>query len=100
MYAIRSYYVFSTAIPRDGEDALAAESIKTRIRKMINEEDKLKPLSDNAISQMLEEENIQIARRTVAKYREQMKIVITSYSIHYTKLYDCLNLMVLVMRFI
>jgi len=67
-------YFFSTAIPRDGEDALAAESIKTRIRKMINEEDKLKPLSDNAISQMLEEENIQIARRTVAKYREQMKI--------------------------
>ncbi len=67
-------YFFSTAIPRDGEEALAAESIKTRIRKMINDEDKQKPLSDNAISQMLEKDNIQIARRTVAKYREQMKI--------------------------
>lgn len=67
-------YFFSTAIPRDGGEALAAESIKTRIRKMINDENKQKPLSDNAISKLLEEENIQIARRTVAKYREQMKI--------------------------
>jgi len=68
-------YFFSTAIPREGEDALAAESIKTRIRQMIQEEDKSKPLSDSAISDMLAEKNIQIARRTVAKYREQMKIL-------------------------
>ena len=68
-------YFFSTAIPREGEDALAAESIKTRIRQMIQEEDKSKPLSDSAISDMLAERNIQIARRTVAKYREQMKIL-------------------------
>ena len=68
-------YFFSTAIPREGGDALAAESIKTRIRKMIQDEDKSKPLSDNAISDMLAEENIKIARRTVAKYREQMRIL-------------------------
>ena len=68
-------YFFSTAIPRDGEEALAAESIKTRIRQMIQEEDKTKPLSDSAISEMLAERNIQIARRTVAKYREQMQIL-------------------------
>jgi len=68
-------YFFSTAIPREGEDALAAESIKTRIRQMIQDEDKSKPLSDSAISDMLAEKNIQIARRTVAKYREQMKIL-------------------------
>ncbi|WP_136810633.1 RNA polymerase factor sigma-54 [Desulfosediminicola flagellatus] len=68
-------YFFSTAIPRAGGDALAAESIKTRIRKMIQEEDKKKPLSDSAISNLLAERNIQIARRTVAKYREQMKIL-------------------------
>ena len=42
---------------------------------MIQEEDKSKPLSDSAISDMLAERNIQIARRTVAKYREQMKIL-------------------------
>ncbi len=69
-------YFFSTAIPRDGGDALAAESIRTRIKTMIQEEDKHKPLSDNAISQKLaKENNIQIARRTVAKYREQLKIL-------------------------
>jgi RNA polymerase sigma-54 factor len=67
-------YFFSTAIPREGEDALAAESIKTRIRKMIQDEDRAKPLSDSAISEILAKQNIQLARRTVAKYREQMKI--------------------------
>jgi RNA polymerase sigma-54 factor len=68
-------YFFSTAIPRRGEEALAAESIRERIRKMILDEDPYKPLSDNAISLKLAENNIEIARRTVAKYREQMKIL-------------------------
>ena len=68
-------FFFSTAIPRDGEDSMAAESIKTRILKMIQEEDKTKPLSDNDISDLLAKENIQLARRTVAKYREQLKIL-------------------------
>lgn len=75
-------YFFSTAIPREGEDALAAESIKTRIRQMIQEEDKSKPLSDSAISDLLAERNIQIARRTVAKYREQMKILPVKHRRH------------------
>lgn len=68
-------YFFSTAIPIQGKDALAAESIRERIRKMIREEDPHKPLSDNAISKKLQEDNIKLARRTVAKYREQMKIL-------------------------
>lgn len=68
-------YFFSTAIPREGRDSLASESIRERIRKMIQAEDPYKPLSDNAISLKLAENNIQIARRTVAKYREQMKIL-------------------------
>jgi RNA polymerase sigma-54 factor len=68
-------YFFSTAIPRQGEEALAAESIRERIRKMIQVEDPFKPLSDNAISLKLGEKNIKIARRTVAKYREQLKIL-------------------------
>ena len=67
-------FFFSTAIPREGGEALASESIKTRIRQMVQEEDKAKPLSDSAIAAKLAEKNIQIARRTVAKYREQMKI--------------------------
>ncbi len=69
-------YFFSTAIPREGGESLAAESIRTRIKTMIKEEDKHKPLSDNAISlKLAAENNIKIARRTVAKYREQLKIL-------------------------
>jgi RNA polymerase sigma-54 factor len=67
-------YFFSTAIPRQGGEALASESIRTRIKKMIMDEDKNRPLSDHAISMKLAENNIDIARRTVAKYREQLKI--------------------------
>jgi RNA polymerase sigma-54 factor len=67
-------YFFSTAIPVHGEESLAAESIRERIRKLILDEDPYKPLSDNAISKKLDKDNIQLARRTVAKYREQMKI--------------------------
>ena len=67
-------FFFSTAIPREGGEALAAESIKTRIRQMVQDEDKAKPLSDSAIAEKLADKNIKIARRTVAKYREQMKI--------------------------
>jgi len=75
-------YFFSTAIPREGEDDMASESIKTIIRKMIQEEDKDAPLSDNAISLQLAERNIKIARRTVAKYREQLKILPVKHRRH------------------
>ncbi len=68
-------YFFSTSIPREGSDPLAAESIRERIRVLIKDEDLHKPLSDEAISQKLAANNIQLARRTVAKYREQMKIL-------------------------
>ncbi len=67
-------FFFSTAIPRDGQESLASESIKTRIRQMVQAENKSKPLSDSAIAGKLADDNIQIARRTVAKYREQMQI--------------------------
>ncbi len=70
-------YFFSTAIQKEDGTSLAAESIKTIIRRLVNEEDKKKPLSDSAIAAKLEEKDIKIARRTVAKYREQMNILPT-----------------------
>ncbi|OEU58751.1 MAG: RNA polymerase sigma-54 factor, partial [Desulfobulbaceae bacterium S3730MH12] len=75
-------YFFSTAIPRTGGDALAAESVKARIRQMIQEEDKAKPLSDNAIAVKLAGQDIKIARRTVAKYRDQLKILPVKHRRH------------------
>lgn len=75
-------YFFSTAIQRTGGEAMASESIKTLIRKMIQEEDRKAPLSDNAISLKLAESNIKIARRTVAKYREQLRILPVKHRRH------------------
>ncbi len=68
-------YFFSTAVPNADGNTIAAEAIKTRIRQLISGENPAKPLSDNKISELLEQENISVARRTVAKYREQMKIL-------------------------
>ncbi|PID74543.1 MAG: RNA polymerase sigma-54 factor [Deltaproteobacteria bacterium] len=75
-------YFFSTAIPCGGGSSLASESIKTMIGKMIREEEKTSPLSDKAISEMLAAQDIQIARRTVAKYREQLKILPAKHRRH------------------
>ena len=68
-------YFFSTAIPQNNGESLAAESIRQRIKGMIKNENPEKPLTDNAISTILIEENIKVARRTVAKYREQLGIL-------------------------
>jgi RNA polymerase sigma-54 factor len=68
-------YFFSTAIPQLDGDSLAAESIRQRIKNMIKNEKPEKPLTDNAISKILNQENIKVARRTVAKYREQLGIL-------------------------
>ena len=69
-------YFFNSAIERnDGGDAMSSESIKNRIRQIVQAENPQKPLSDNAIAQIFKVENIKLARRTVAKYREQMGIL-------------------------
>ncbi|NEZ47107.1 RNA polymerase factor sigma-54 [Clostridium niameyense] len=56
-----------------GED-ISVEFIKKQIRELIDNENKNKPLSDQIISNMLNEKGIKISRRTVAKYREEMSI--------------------------
>ena len=48
--------------------------MRALIKQLVAAEDPAKPLSDSQISQMLEEQGIQVARRTVAKYREALKI--------------------------
>jgi len=68
-------YFFSTAVATTDGDVVASEAIKTKIRRYITAEDPTKPLSDNKISEMLAKDKIKVARRTVAKYRDQMKIL-------------------------
>ncbi len=73
-------YFFTSAIQRDdGGDDLSSESIKARIRLIVQAENQDKPLSDLAISEIFARENIKVARRTVAKYREQIGILPSKY---------------------
>ncbi|GIN89113.1 RNA polymerase sigma-54 factor [Siminovitchia terrae] len=57
----------------DGEQASAGQA-KTLIKGLIDKEDKSKPLSDQAIANMLKDKGLTLSRRTVAKYREQLRI--------------------------
>ena len=57
-----------------GNEAHSSEAVRHRIRNMIAEEDISNVLSDDAIVDLLKEEGVDVARRTVAKYREGMDI--------------------------
>ncbi|GBC62625.1 RNA polymerase sigma-54 factor [Desulfonema ishimotonii] len=68
-------YFFNSSIRRIHGDAVASVSVQERIRRIIESENPRKPYSDDKISKILKEADINIARRTVAKYREMMKIL-------------------------
>ena len=65
---------FSSKVVKDSGEIIGKEELKDIIRELIDSEDKTNPLSDLEISNLLKEQNISIARRTVAKYRESMNI--------------------------
>lgn len=68
-------FFFSSALSTaTGEDA-SARSIRAKLEKMVAEENPAKPLTDQQIVHLFEEQGIQIARRTVAKYRDQLGIL-------------------------
>jgi RNA polymerase sigma-54 factor len=69
-------YFFNSSInAADGGDSLASEAVKEKIRQMISKEDQKNPLSDQKIVELLKSDNIDIARRTVAKYRDMLGIL-------------------------
>lgn len=67
-------YFFTSALTTANGDAASSESVKKRIKQIIDGEDKRKPLSDQAITELLVKEGLEISRRTVAKYREELLI--------------------------
>ncbi|MER2536642.1 MAG: RNA polymerase factor sigma-54 [Rhizobiaceae bacterium] len=73
IFELRYFFTASIAAA-DGSDAHSSEAVRDRIRRMIDEEKPVDVLSDDAIVDMLRENGIDIARRTVAKYREGMNI--------------------------
>jgi RNA polymerase sigma-54 factor len=68
-------FFFNSSINRVQGEAVASESVKERIRRLIVNEDPRRPLSDQRIAEMLKVANIDIARRTVTKYRESMNLL-------------------------
>lgn len=71
-------YFFNSGINKTDGDSLASESVKLKIKALISAEDPKDPLSDQKIVELLEKDSIQIARRTVAKYREMLRILPSS----------------------
>ncbi|MCB9072103.1 MAG: RNA polymerase factor sigma-54 [Bdellovibrionaceae bacterium] len=68
-------YFFNSGISTDDGDSLASESVKMKIKDMVSNEDPKKPLSDQKIVDLLKKDGIIIARRTVAKYRDVLRIL-------------------------
>jgi RNA polymerase sigma-54 factor len=71
-------YFFNSGIARTNGDDLASEAVKLKIKQIIGSEDPRHPHSDQKIVELLGDQNIEIARRTVAKYREQLRILSSS----------------------
>lgn len=69
-------YFFSEGLETENGEAISNKNVKLRIKEIIENEDKSKPLPDDEIAKILNKEGIKIARRTVAKYREQLGIPI------------------------
>jgi len=67
-------YFFGSSLNTDAGGNASSTAVRALIKQLVAAEDAKKPLSDSQLSQMLEEQGIQVARRTVAKYREALKI--------------------------
>ena len=67
-------YFFSEGLATDTGEEVSNKHIKERLKEIIDKEDKKKPFSDDKLAELLNEEGIHIARRTVAKYREQLRL--------------------------
>ena len=67
-------YFFDSKVSTDQGEDVSARSVKEKIMRMVSNENKAKPLSDQQIADKLGDDGLKIARRTVAKYRDQMHI--------------------------
>jgi RNA polymerase sigma-54 factor len=67
-------FFFSSHVSTAGGGECSSTAVRTMIKKMISEESTSKPLSDNIIAETLNKQGVNVARRTVAKYRESLNI--------------------------
>jgi RNA polymerase sigma-54 factor len=72
-------YFFSSSISKEGDDdGMASTSIKSLIQELVSSENEKKPLSDQKIADELNKKGIDISRRTIAKYRDELGISASS----------------------
>jgi RNA polymerase sigma-54 factor len=71
-------FFFHSAIASSAGEDVSSLAVKNKIRGLIEAEDAAHPLSDARLAELLAREGIQIARRTVAKYREELRIAASS----------------------
>jgi RNA polymerase sigma-54 factor len=71
-------FFFSSHVGTDGGGECSSTAIRAIIKKLVAAEDPRKPLSDSKLADLLNDQGIQVARRTVAKYREAMRIPASS----------------------
>ncbi len=71
-------YFFSSHVSSDSGEDQSSTSVRAKIRRLIGAENAAKPLSDSKIANLLADDGIKVARRTVAKYRESMNIASSS----------------------
>ena len=71
-------YFFHSGISSAYGESVSSVTIKQRIRKIVDEENPDKPLSDSRIVSLLRDDGLMLARRTIAKYREELKIPTSS----------------------
>jgi RNA polymerase sigma-54 factor len=67
-------YFFNSGLSTSDGESVSSESVKNQIKEIIEKEDSAKPLSDQKIAEMLSDATVNIARRTVTKYREMLRI--------------------------
>jgi RNA polymerase sigma-54 factor len=67
-------YFFSEGIATDSGDDVSSREVKQQLKEMIDNEEKKRPLSDDKLEKLLKQKGYNIARRTVAKYREQLNM--------------------------
>ena len=68
-------FFFSQAISHNGQGSVSTRTVKEELKTLIDEEDKTHPLSDHEIQSLFQEKGVQLARRTISKYRKVLKIL-------------------------
>lgn len=76
---IRLFFVRAVAMENNEIEAVGSDEIKVRLRKLLEREDRTKPMADKKIAELLAEEGFRLSRRTVAKYRDELGIPSAAY---------------------